>query len=84
MSKKTVCYGTYDKNKYLDEFETLNEAKQFVVSHINKNQESYYIRTWYVEEEKTWVFDYGSHTNFYFIVDYDVGSDVDELYLQQD
>lgn len=81
---KVVCYGTYDKNKYLDEFETLKEAQKFVVDHINKHRESYYIRTWFVEEDRTWVFDYGSHTNFYFIVDYDSRGDVDELYLQQD
>lgn len=68
---KVVCYGTYERNKYLDDFKTLKEAKEFVFKHIKDHQKSSYTRGWYEPELKSWVIDYGSWSDFYFIVDYD-------------
>ena len=62
-----VHYGTNKNKTVLATFETYDEAKEFVTQSINNHfPKSYYIRMWENNNGDV-VYDFGSHTYFYFI-----------------
>lgn len=69
--KFKVYYGkgfdSTENKMYLAEYDSLEEAENFVKENINANHTiTYYLRIAYISETCRW-YDYGSHSLFYLI-----------------
>lgn len=61
-----VYFGNLNKKDKLAIFKNFDLAEKFILNHIKENQKSHYIRFIIEDNGNRW-FDYGSHTNFYYI-----------------
>ena len=66
--KYTVYYGNYTRKMFVKGFPEFDLAESHIYKLISSDHKdvSYYVRHW--EEGDAHIYDYGSHSNFFFIV----------------